>query len=98
MAGLWTLDTDDGVTAATASSSPDVAVGTIADGATADAASAADGGVGVDTVPIPAATAFPNAGHVSSFLLHIYPPQTPNRPFIATSTGALPTWVSLWTA
>jgi len=48
-----------------------MAVGTIADGATADAASAADGDVGVDTVPIPAATAFPNAGHVSSFLLHI---------------------------
>jgi len=65
------LGITDGVTAAAASSSPDVTVDTATDGATADAASVADDVMGVDTDPIPAATDLPNAGHISSFLLHI---------------------------
>ena len=52
--------------------SPDMTGGT-ADGATATATavSAADTGVDVDTDPNPAATALPDAEHISSFLLHI---------------------------
>ena len=67
-----TLDAADRATAAAASSSPDATAGTATDGPTADAASAADDDMGVDTDPIPAVTALPNAGHASSFLLHIH--------------------------
>ena len=85
------LGATDGATAAAASSCLDVAVGTNADGPTADVASAADDDMGVDTGPVPAVTAPPNAGHISSFLLHIrrraddtdvHPAATTDRPAI----------------
>ena len=54
----------------TAPPSPDVTVGT-ADGTMATAASAAGIGMDVDTDAVPAATAPPTAGHISSCLLRI---------------------------